>query len=602
MSEPVNPNHSPNNSFGNNPPVPQHQPGNAENNAAFYGQQTESSPAPVKKNRTGLIAGAAIAGLLVLGGGAYAVTSVLNVAGDKDIAKAVPSNSALFVQVDLNPSNSQKAAALTLASKIDALVDEDDEYNTEGKDFKEIATDPAFEDLDYETEVKPWIGDKVAVAAWGDFSSGYRNSIAGFQDGYANGSNDDYSEYSESPSTDYLYENDPANDYYDDDYLDGKYDDLDKMGEDGKGVDVVSPSMNTVSHSRDGVSKEDTATKPSVVLVYEVKNKDKAKQAAEKVIERDDDLGAYTIHGGYLVLAENDEIISDYVDSLEKSNLAANETYVSDMKILGGDNIASSWLDISQMGVDGYLQDIGFSEDGEDLRGRLATGVSLTKDGVTSQTKVIGLEGYESFTGNAPKGSTGINDLGNFSKDSSVAISVSGLSEYAEAALAEYEKKSPESVESFLEGAESAGFNFPEDFKKIFGSETGIGYVISSGDDTSYEYRATGADTDTIKDLVEEAGGESFGLDVSTDGDTTVLKFAPEGGLSSEKLSSHEKFTAALKDLDKANGAIFINIDAIAEAKNTESQKEDKDYGVLGATSSHDEKSNVSDFTVRWIF
>jgi len=602
MSEPVNPNYSPNNSFGNHPPAPQHQSGE---NPPFYGQQNDPAPAPAKKNRAGIIAGAAIAGLLVLGGGAYAVTSVLNVAGDKDIAKAVPQDSAVFVQVDLNPSNSQKSAALNLASKIDALVDDDGEYETEGKDFKEIATDPAFEDLDYKTEVEPWIGDKVAIAAWGDFSGGYRNGIAGFEDGYADGTSDDYSTYTETPSNDYLYENDPANDYYDDEYLDGKYDDLDKLGKDGKSVDVVTPNVNTVSHGDEGISIEETTKDPSIVLVYEVKNKDKAESAAKKIIDRNDEIGAYTIHGSYLVLAENDEIISEYVDSLEKGNLSANETYVSDMKILGGDNIATSWLDISEMGVDGYLSSIGFDEEGEELRGRVATGISLTNEGVVSKTKVIGVEGYDSITAKAAKGAKGITEIGNFSKDSLVAVSITGLPELTEAFFAEYEKNDPEAAESFLESAREAGFNFPEDFKKIFGSETGIGFTSqNAGKDNSYEYRAKGGDESTIQELVDQAGNSGMGVDlnVSSDGDTTVVEYSEGGKPSEDKLSSHEKFNDALKDLDGANGAAFIDIDALEELNNTESQKEDKDYGVLGLTSSHDEEENVSDFTVRWIF
>lgn len=594
MSEPVNPNNASQNPFGNNPPRPAYQPGDQAPTQAFYGQQTSPAPAP-KKSKAGIIAGAAIAGLLILGGGAYAVTNVLNVAGDKDIAKAIPSDSAVFLQVDLNPSNSQKTAALNLASKIDALVDNDDEYTTEGKDFKEIATDPAFEDLDYETEVKPWIGDKVAVAAWGDFSDAYGNDA--YPQDYT------YEDSGTEGSTyDRGYSEDSYADLYDDDYLDGKYDDLDQTGKD-RGADVTVPNINNVSHDTDGAARDDVEeNSPSVVLVYEIKDEAKAKSAAEKVIERNDEIGAYTIHDGYLVLAENDEVISDYVDSIEKGNLSVNETYTSDMKILGGDNIASGWLDFSKMGVDGYLSEIGFDEEGEELKGRVATGVSLTNEGVTSKTKVLGVEGYDSLTRDIAKNSEGVSEIGNFSKDSLVAVSVTGLPALAESVLNEYSKSSPDAAEGFIDSAKEQGFNFPGDFQKIFGSETGIGFTsANAGKDNSYEYRAKGADESKIKDLVGEFG-ESADLNVEADGDTTVVKYSDGINPTDEKLSTHEKFRDALKDLDEANGAAFIDIDAMEELKNTESQKEDKDYGVLGLTSSHDNEENVTDFTVRWIF
>jgi hypothetical protein len=602
MSEPVNPNYPPTNSFGGNPPLPQHQPGNAS--PEFYGQQTPQTPAP-KKSRAGIIAGAAIAGLLVLGGGAYAVTSVMNVAGDKDIAKAAPSNTSAFLQVDLNPSNNQKAAALSVATKIDALVDDKDKYDTEGKDFKEIATDPAFEDLDYKTEVEPWIGDKVAVAGWGDFASqDFPNPIRPGVDDY-----DYYDEDTQKrgpvsgykDSYDSGYESDPYDDYYDDAYLDGAYDDLDKKGTDS-GVDITVPDIDRVSHTDKGMPapKKESKKDDSIVLIYEVKNKDKAEEAAKKVIEKDDSIGAYTLHGSYLVLAENDEIISDYIDSIEKGDLSVNETYVSDMKELGGDNIATGWLDLSKMGIDGYLQNIGYGDDGEEIRGRVATGVSLVNEGITSKTKVIGLEGYETLTKNVSD-AKGVTDIENFSKDSVVAVTIAGLPEFAAAALEEYEKTSPDSADSFRQSAKEAGFNFPDDFKKIFGSETGIGYTPEkSGNEASVEYRAKGADEGTIKDLLKEAGSSAGKLDVSKDGDTTVVKYSG-GSLSTDKLSSHEKFNDALKDLDKSNGAAFVDLDALEES-NKKSEKEDKDYGVLGMTSSHDSEKNVSDFTVRWIF
>lgn len=109
------------------------------------------------------IAAAGVAGVVGLGG--WAAVSLM--AGGTQAADAVPADAIGFVSLDLDPSADQKIEAVQILRKFPAL---EKELDVSSRDdlrrwvFEQMQEDGVCEDLDYATDVAPWIGDRVAVA------------------------------------------------------------------------------------------------------------------------------------------------------------------------------------------------------------------------------------------------------------------------------------------------------------------------------------------------------------------------------------------------------------------------------------------------------
>jgi Protein of unknown function (DUF3352) len=117
--------------------------------------------------RRAVVAGAGVAALLAVGAGAYGVVQFLGGGGDSP-ATAVPGSAIGYISVDLDPSASQKIEAIKILRKFPSLrkqlkVGSRDDVRR--RLFEEISKDGDCSKLDYDRDVKPWIGDRVAVAA-----------------------------------------------------------------------------------------------------------------------------------------------------------------------------------------------------------------------------------------------------------------------------------------------------------------------------------------------------------------------------------------------------------------------------------------------------
>jgi hypothetical protein len=120
--------------------------------------------------RKGLIIGGVI-GVLALGGAAFGAYSWLTSTGPQP-AEALPADTLGYVSIDLDPSGSQKIAALKTLEKFPA-ADEwlDEEGIGSGDDIRKFVfgkiqeEEGACEDLDFDDDIKPWLGDRFAVAA-----------------------------------------------------------------------------------------------------------------------------------------------------------------------------------------------------------------------------------------------------------------------------------------------------------------------------------------------------------------------------------------------------------------------------------------------------
>jgi hypothetical protein len=115
---------------------------------------------------TGLVALASIAVVLALGAGAYAMVQLLG--GGHSPASAVPADAIGYVSVDLDPSASQKIEAIKILRQFPALKDElkmSSRDDVRRRLFEEIRKDGSCKSLDYDDDIKPWIGERLGVAA-----------------------------------------------------------------------------------------------------------------------------------------------------------------------------------------------------------------------------------------------------------------------------------------------------------------------------------------------------------------------------------------------------------------------------------------------------
>ncbi len=120
-------------------------------------------PVKRKSKKTAVIAGVLALALLV--GGGFLAWSLLRGAAPA-AAKGIPSNALAVFEVNLNPSAGDKLAVKELAAKFPFLKDE---ANGAGDDYKKalwsVLAKADKSAPDYESEVKPWLGDSLAIAA-----------------------------------------------------------------------------------------------------------------------------------------------------------------------------------------------------------------------------------------------------------------------------------------------------------------------------------------------------------------------------------------------------------------------------------------------------
>lgn len=112
------------------------------------------------------LAGGALA-VLAVGGGAAAWAALSFFGTGAQPAEALPASTLGYVSVDLDPSGAQKIEALKLARKFPAFKSEvglDSDDDLRQWIVEEFAKDSGC-DLDFETDVEPWLGSRAAMAA-----------------------------------------------------------------------------------------------------------------------------------------------------------------------------------------------------------------------------------------------------------------------------------------------------------------------------------------------------------------------------------------------------------------------------------------------------
>ncbi|KRF36209.1 DUF3352 domain-containing protein [Nocardioides sp. Soil805] len=131
------------------------------------GSPVAGSSAHGADHRKRLIVLGGLLGVLAVGGGAaWAASSFLSTGFQP--AEALPAGTIGYVSVDLDPSGGQKIEAIRTLRKFPAFadnVDLDTDDDLRERLFTELTDSGECEGLDYAADVKPWLGDRAAVAA-----------------------------------------------------------------------------------------------------------------------------------------------------------------------------------------------------------------------------------------------------------------------------------------------------------------------------------------------------------------------------------------------------------------------------------------------------
>lgn len=113
--------------------------------------------------RTALVAGGAVVGLGLLGGGVWAAMSFF--ATGSQPAEALPASTVGYASIDLDPSGGQKIEAFQMMKKFPAIDKELGGVDADDDILERVFAESDCEGLDYADDVKPWLGYRFAVAA-----------------------------------------------------------------------------------------------------------------------------------------------------------------------------------------------------------------------------------------------------------------------------------------------------------------------------------------------------------------------------------------------------------------------------------------------------
>ena len=102
--------------------------------------------------------------LALVGGVTYGVGALSG--GGSQPESALPSGAFAFVKVDLDPSAGQKVDGFRFLRQFPALRDKLGGDDLRKAVFEEVAEGAGWQDVDFDSEVGPWLGQRVAVAAY----------------------------------------------------------------------------------------------------------------------------------------------------------------------------------------------------------------------------------------------------------------------------------------------------------------------------------------------------------------------------------------------------------------------------------------------------
>lgn len=142
----------------------QHGPNDEAGQPATEYLDTGGDGGPRRRARTGVVAAATVAVLGAAGAGAWGVSQFLG-GGGPGAAEALPADTLAYLALDLDPDAGQKVEAYRTLRKFPAVSDELGPGDDLRRSLVEgVLSGAPCDDLTFEDDFAPWLGDRVAVA------------------------------------------------------------------------------------------------------------------------------------------------------------------------------------------------------------------------------------------------------------------------------------------------------------------------------------------------------------------------------------------------------------------------------------------------------
>jgi hypothetical protein len=320
-----------------------------------------------------------------------------------------------------------------------------------------------------------------------------------------------------------------------------------------------------------------TADKPNVALAIQVSDEARAKDVLRRLFSCDKDGADIETTSGYaLVMPPGTGAAT--MSAIAKGTLATNSTFSGDMTALGEQGIASAWFDLTNGAK--QLQDLGAGALGtagsgtvgaQGATGRFAAALRFDPSFVELAGVVRGAKAVDAAPGDASQ-------LLRLPDDTAAALHVSGADRAIDSAwptlsdqlrslgamtggdvIGELEKqldvKLPDDLKVLL--GRSFTLSLPQQDLRAAGSFVVGGTIVSSD---------AGRANDVVDRIDQAMGGI---LTHTVDGGTVYVATDPayvdtlkKGG----SLGDTDTFKAALGDVSRANGVLFVDLDRIESA------------------------------------
>jgi hypothetical protein len=485
---------------------------------------------PARRRNVAAIVLSLVAVLAVIAGGvAYVGYHKLASKGAQPDGWA-PANSIAYVKLDLDPSAAEKISALQFEQKFPSAPRVTDAAKLKDALLDAIFSKDTNNPINYATDVKPWLGSRVALAV----------------------------------------------------YVDGL----------GKAQPVGILEVTDAAKAKVGLAKlvKDQAASDIAGSKAQASSADGLTFASDMpsavpgdTLTSTTQSSGYVIEGDYAIVAPSQQAADAAVAAAKKSNISGNSTYTADVATLKGDRVVTAWTDISAvlklaessgrlggaaMLVPGGLGSLGGLA-GNSLKGRAVAGVSIHSDYAELEGRILGSD-VSAYSN--PQAGTLLKAL---PSGSIAGLSVSG---YAASAKKQLDTllQSPllgGGAKSQLDAIGSTlGIAFPDDVLNLLGNDFAVSLdsvptAGASGAKLTAITQPTDAakGLDTAKKLAAAAGAGGFPLTASANGTKVVL--TNEDSVPTGSLGADAGFKSAMSGMpDQVVAAAYVNLSGIWDA------------------------------------
>ncbi|NHC12962.1 hypothetical protein G9H71_04120 [Motilibacter sp. E257] len=481
---------------------------------------------PAGRGKRAALIGGTVAAVLAASGAAVAYGALSG--GGAQPEDVLPGSALAFAKVDLDPPAGQKVAALRLSRKLPGLSE-----GAESGSLKDTLVRPLLEEAgdgwSYDEDVRPWLGDRAAVALY----AGDGGGAGAAPEPLATGG-----PYTPVP--------------------------------DGE----IPPGAAEEASGIPGMP-----FRFAVALAYT--DEDAARAALDRAeLDSGDGSFAYTLHDGFAILSDSQQTVDDLIAEGEDSPLSEDDALSGDLDALEGDQVAVAWADLGGLnetfrsmfagveGMDGAavgsFTPFGLGGLGADASGRVAMGLHVDEDYLEVQAK--GRELSADASGGA-YASTPTGLLDEATSGSIAALALTGLGDYAATLFEAY----PEEVR---EQAAQIGIEDGDDLRALLGTDT----AVALGDDPASPVEGLGLTVRTrsedpargeqvLRRLLDaaQAGAD---VEVQREGDGLRLTLGKAG--ASGQVRDSDAFRRAVPDAEGQGFVLFVDLAkafSVAEAQ-----------------------------------